>query len=195
MSEIVRLRMGSRNDRIVQACKNKGITMGELAELLGWYKGKLSRIVNLWVVATEDQKIQIAVILLEPIDYLFPETLDTAISEGVFRDREVKLDEPQLVSLTEARRQLVYDDAEMLDGIDRDLLVEKMPTILGAVLSRREKTVLEYRFGITDGMPHTLAATGELLDVTRNRVNQIEHKAIRKLRHYPQEVKALMAWL
>jgi len=66
---------------------------------------------------------------------------------------------------------------------------------LGAVLSRREKTVLEYRFGITDGMPHTLAATGELLDVTRNRVNQIEHKAIRKLRHYPQEVKALMAWL
>ena len=195
MSEIVRLRVESQNDRIVQACKNKGITMGELAELLGWYKGTLSRIVNLWVVATDDQKMQIAVVLLEPIDYLFPETLDTAISEGVFRDREVKLDEPQLVSLTEARRQLVYDDAEMLDGIDRDLLVEKMPTILGAVLSRREKTVLEYRFGITDGMPHTLAATGELLDVTRNRVNQIEHKAIRKLRHYPQEVKALMAWL
>ena len=104
MSEIVRLRVESQNDRIVQACKNKGITMGELAELLGWYKGTLSRIVNLWVVATEDQKIQIAVILLEPIDYLFPETLDTAISEGVFQYRYNKLDKPQLITMTEAWR-------------------------------------------------------------------------------------------
>ena len=103
MSEIVRLRVESQNDRIVQACKNKGITMGELAELLGWYKGTLSRIVNLWVVATDDQKMQIAAILLEPIDYLFPETLDTAISEGVFPHCAVKIDELQIIAMTEAR--------------------------------------------------------------------------------------------
>jgi RNA polymerase primary sigma factor len=52
-----------------------------------------------------------------------------------------------------------------------------------AVLSERERQVLELRFGLLDGKDHTLEEVGQYFDVTRERIRQIEAKALRKLRH------------
>ena len=56
---------------------------------------------------------------------------------------------------------------------------------LGAVakLSDRERKVLELRFGLNDGTSHTLEEVGQEFGVTRERIRQIEAKALRKLRH------------
>ena len=50
-------------------------------------------------------------------------------------------------------------------------------------LTDREKKVIELRFGIGDGCPRTLEEVGTEFDVTRERIRQIEAKALRKLRH------------
>ena len=52
-----------------------------------------------------------------------------------------------------------------------------------ASLSDREREVLELRFGLRDGKEHTLEEVSRYFDVTRERVRQIEAKALRKLRH------------
>lgn len=62
------------------------------------------------------------------------------------------------------------------------MLKEEMDRILNT-LTEREKRVLRLRFGIGDGYPRTLEEVGTIFNVTRERVRQIEAKALRKLRH------------
>ena len=50
-------------------------------------------------------------------------------------------------------------------------------------LPDREREVLELRFGLTDGKDHTLEEVSRYFDLTRERIRQIEAKALRKLRH------------
>jgi RNA polymerase primary sigma factor len=52
-----------------------------------------------------------------------------------------------------------------------------------SVLTDREREVLQMRFGLLDGMDHTLEEVGQHFKVTRERIRQIEAKALRKLRH------------
>ncbi len=52
-----------------------------------------------------------------------------------------------------------------------------------AAISERERQVLELRFGLVDGKDHTLEEVSRYFNVTRERIRQIEAKALRKLRH------------
>ncbi len=69
-----------------------------------------------------------------------------------------------------------------VDAASRRLLKEQMEEILDA-LNERERKVLIMRFGLEDGMTRTLEDVGKEFNVTRERVRQIEAKALRKLRH------------
>jgi RNA polymerase primary sigma factor len=71
---------------------------------------------------------------------------------------------------------------EPMDAAAREMLRESIKNAL-AVLSERERQVLELRFGLVDGKDHTLEEVGQYFDVTRERIRQIEAKALRKLRH------------
>jgi RNA polymerase primary sigma factor len=61
-------------------------------------------------------------------------------------------------------------------------------------LTEREKEVLRLRFGLEDGHPYTLEEVGRRFGVTRERIRQIEAKALRKLRH-PSRSKKLRDYL
>jgi len=75
------------------------------------------------------------------------------------------------------------DDAlEPMDAAAREMLREQVQNAL-AVLSERERQVLELRFGLLDGKDHTLEEVSRYFNVTRERIRQIEAKALRKLRH------------
>ena len=69
-----------------------------------------------------------------------------------------------------------------VDATSNQLLKEQLHVILNS-LSERERAVLEMRFGLKDGESHTLEEVGQAFGVTRERVRQIESKALRKLRH------------
>jgi RNA polymerase primary sigma factor len=73
------------------------------------------------------------------------------------------------------------------------ILKDKMSEVL-ATLTDRERTVLIERFGLLDGKPKTLEEVGVRFKVTRERVRQIEAKALRKMRH-PTRSKQLQAFL
>ena len=73
---------------------------------------------------------------------------------------------------------------------ESDIVVFK-PTTAETV---REKEVLELRFGLFDGSSHTLEEVGKQFKVTRERIRQIEAKALRKLRH-PSRAKKLKDFL
>ena len=73
------------------------------------------------------------------------------------------------------------------------LLKEKLGDVL-ASLTERERKVLELRFGLQDGYARTLEEVGKQYKVTRERIRQIEAKALRKMRH-PTRVRHLQGFL
>lgn len=73
------------------------------------------------------------------------------------------------------------------------LLKEQLMDVLGT-LNEREREVLKLRFGLVDGHSRTLEEVGQAFDVTRERIRQIEAKALRKLRH-PTRSKKLKDYL
>jgi RNA polymerase primary sigma factor len=89
----------------------------------------------------------------------------------------------------------IEDDSvvEPVDAASKQLLREQVRNVL-QFLSERERQVLEMRFGLMDGRDHTLEEVGRKFGVTRERIRQIEAKALRKLRH-PSRSKVLRDYL
>ena len=79
------------------------------------------------------------------------------------------------------------------EAASHQLLKEQVRSAL-SVLTDREREVLEMRFGLKDGQDHTLEEVGQYFRVTRERIRQIEAKALRKLRH-PTRSRALRDYL
>jgi RNA polymerase primary sigma factor len=103
----------------------------------------------------------------------------TKISQfGVSLDKPVDDDETSFIG------DFIYDEktASPSHAAGVSLLGEKLEEAL-AVLTKREEKVLRLRFGLGDGCPRTLEEVGQIFNITRERVRQIEAKALKKLRH------------
>ena len=79
------------------------------------------------------------------------------------------------------------------DSVSFTILKEQLLGVLDTLTPREEK-VLRLRYGIDDGKPRTLEEVGKEFNVTRERIRQIEAKALRKLRH-PSRSKRLKDYL
>ena len=79
------------------------------------------------------------------------------------------------------------------DAASHQLLKEQVEDVLDS-LTGRERRVLQLRFGLDDGRQRTLEEVGREFGVTRERIRQIEAKALRKLRH-PSRSKKLRDYL
>ena len=93
--------------------------------------------------------------------------------------------------LSEANLRLVVSVAKRYAG--RELLRRELANVLKS-LTPREERVLTLRFGLEDGQARTLEELGKEFNVTRERIRQIEAKALRKLRH-PSRAKRLRDYL
>ncbi len=103
----------------------------------------------------------------------------TRISQfGVSLDKPVDDDETSFIG------DFIYDDktASPSHAAGVSLLAETLEEAL-SVLTKREEKVLRLRFGLGDGCPRTLEEVGQIFNITRERVRQIEAKALKKLRH------------
>jgi RNA polymerase primary sigma factor len=91
--------------------------------------------------------------------------------------------------------QFVADQSQptLYDKVSRELLKDALSKVLDT-LSPRERKVLIMRFGLEDGKPKTLEEVGKEFKVTRERIRQIEAKAIRKLKH-PTRARKLRDFL
>lgn len=108
-----------------------------------------------------------------------PVSLETPIGEE---------DDSHLGDFIEDQEALAPSDAAAFE-----LLKEQLEDVLHTLTDREEK-VLRLRFGLDDGKPRTLEEVGKRFNVTRERIRQIEAKALRKLRH-PSRSKRLKDYL
>jgi RNA polymerase primary sigma factor len=74
-----------------------------------------------------------------------------------------------------------------------EMLKDKIENVLGT-LTNREKEIVKLRYGIGNGYTYTLEEVGRIFNVTRERVRQIEAKALRKLKH-PSRSRKLRSFL
>ena len=79
------------------------------------------------------------------------------------------------------------------DAASQRLLREQLTKVLDT-LTKRERRVLQLRYGLEDGRARTLEEVGREFNVTRERIRQIETKALRKLRH-PSRAKKLRDYM
>jgi RNA polymerase primary sigma factor len=95
----------------------------------------------------------------------------------------VSLDAPMGEDADSAMGDFVEDPAQqpLIDVVSKSLLRDSVEDALGG-LNPRERRVVELRFGLSDGMQRTLAEVGDQLQISRERVRQIETEALRKLR-------------
>ena len=107
----------------------------------------------------------------------------TRIEEALkLQDDTLSLDVPWSNDEDIALIDLIEDRKSNGEGFDDSFRREALEYCLGT-LTDREAEVLKLRFGWGDGATHTLEEVGQLFGVTRERVRQIESKALRKLRH------------
>lgn len=195
---VVRLRMLTQNSRLVDTRKAMGFTQVVMAKALAISASYLGHIETLRMVPSARLMEEIADLLDKPVDYLFPPVLLRAIREGLFDVRTAEISPPHLAYLTDrASPGLLSDGGQGAEGIedevDRALLHEKVDEVLHE-LTYRERTVIELRFGLKDGQARTLEEVGQDFNVTRERIREIEGKALRKLRH-PVHSRKLKGYL
>ena len=128
--------------------------------------------------------------------------------------KELSVTPPQLRQLLELRRQSLSlnhrvgkaEDTELVDLLeDGDLQLpedkmseammrQEIALVLDDVLTQREKDVISLRYGLCTSQPYTLEEVGGMFNLSRERVRQIQSKAMRKLRR-PQVARRLRGWL
>jgi RNA polymerase primary sigma factor len=86
-----------------------------------------------------------------------------------------------------------YREEDPLYEMHQDLLKTRINDVLAA-LNYREREIIRLRYGLADGYAYTLEEVGRIFSVTRERVRQIEAKAVRKLQH-PSRSRKLSGFL
>ena len=178
-----------------------------------WIRQAITR-----AIADQARTIRIPVHMVETINKLirvqrqllqelgrepYPEELAKEMNLPVDRVREIQKISQEPVSLETPIGE--EEDSHLGDFIQDDnvpvpaeaaaftLLKEQLSEVLGT-LTDRERKVLELRFGLDDGRARTLEEVGKEFNVTRERIRQIEAKALRKLRH-PSRSRKLKDYL
>ena len=108
---------------------------------------------------------------------------------------EMQLPTERVRAVMKMAQQPISLQARVGDSDDTSfvLLKDKLNDVLTS-LNERERRVLELRFGLGDGFPKTLEEVGRQFRVTRERIRQIEAKALRKMRH-PTRIRQLHGFL
>jgi len=124
---------------------------------------------------------------------LTPERVEEIMD--LFRHEPVSLETPVGEDEDSRLGDFVEDRASPAptEVASQQLLKEQIDRVLDE-LNEREKRVIQLRFGLKDGHPRTLEEVGREFSVTRERIRQIEAKALRKLRH-PQHSRKLRDYL
>jgi RNA polymerase primary sigma factor len=86
-----------------------------------------------------------------------------------------------------------YREEDPLHDMSQEALKERIGHVLGE-LNYREREIIKLRYGLADGYAYTLEEVGKIFSVTRERVRQIEAKAVRKLQH-PIRSKSLAGFI
>ncbi len=170
------------NQSISRAIKDKGSTIRypvHLHEQLAKYKKSIGKIFSELGYMPSNQEIaDMLEITKEEIEYLELKSISNLVS----LDKAVtKLDDEDTALINALRDDSAIDPEE--ESLNK-VMAEQLKEILEAILTPKQRKVIEERFGITGEPPKTLQEVGNDFGVTRERIRQIEKIALRKMRNY-----------
>jgi RNA polymerase primary sigma factor len=155
-----------------------------------WIRQAITR-----AIADQARTIRIPVHMIETINklirtsrYLVQELGREPNPEEIAERMDIPLEDSHLGDFIEDK-----NTASPVDSVINIDLAEQVDKVLGS-LTPREERVLRMRFGIGEKSDHTLEEVGQDFEVTRERIRQIEAKALRKLRH-PSRSKRLRTFM
>ena len=164
-------------------CRATGLDRGSLDGLLKLRKSPMSRRQGDWLPVV--RKIADALGVL-PEELFTGDQIERPIPKNV---AEMRIDAHDLMALGAGELPPALP-SEIYDLVELRSIVDELLT----TLTPREADVLRRRFGIGDGIEYDLEEVGKAFNVSRERIRQIESKALRKLRH-PRRAKMLRPYL
>ncbi|PSO81786.1 MAG: RNA polymerase sigma factor, RpoD/SigA family [Cyanobacteria bacterium QS_4_48_99] len=191
---------------------NKGYKFSTYA--YWWIRQAITR-----TIANDSRTIRLPIHMVEKLNKL--KKAQRSLKQNLQRNpneaelaEELDISLPQLRQLLQLRRQSLSlnhrvgkgEDTELVELLeDKELQLpeqqmneammnQEISKVLSEVLSKREKDVIALRFGLNASQPYTLEQVGATLNLSRERVRQIQSKAMRKLRR-PQVTQRLKGWL
>ena len=191
---------------------NKGYKFSTYA--YWWIRQAITR-----TIANDARTIRLPIHIVEKLNKLkkaqrnLKQKLQRNPSENELAE-ELKISPPQLRQLLELRRQSLSlnhrvgkaEDTELVDLLEdsnlqlpedrmnENMMRQEITDVLDDVLTQREKDVICLRYGLSTSQPYTLEEVGSMFSLSRERVRQIQSKAMRKLRR-PQVARRLKGWL
>ncbi len=192
-TDVINMRLLVWNGRLRVCRNNYGLLQREVAMAVGMTVQRFELVERLKVLPTDEEAEELASFFNKSVNWLFPPILKEVIDTGKLSQRAKSLGEAELISLSVAARQGLLSSGSVIDESDKNDLQKET---IGALnkLSSRERQILEMRFGLTGDKSKTLDDVATIIGVTRERIRQIEAKALRKLRH-PSRSKHLKSFL
>lgn len=176
------------NQLMRRARKEQGLSQAQLAEKLGLSINTVGLIERMRQQVSDERAFDISCILGYDDRDMFPlELRQEKLCMNAF-DIEIEV---------ECLDQLQAPDIAYLPDLDKALHQEELKLLFAELLADlrpKEQKILEMRFGLLDGHPYTLGETAKMYGVTRERIRQVEAKALRRLRH-PLRTRKLREYL
>ena len=170
-----------------------GMEQKDLAKKIGKTNSVISHYETFKNYPDKKAAAKIAKILNCDIETIFPAWLQEYKLKKSSVDREVKID---CISIDSGKAQYLLEgnDDSFIDKTENSLLASKIKEAINA-LTDREQRILTLRFGLDDSKPHTLEEVGQEFSVTRDRIRQIEAKALAKIRKNKPIAEVLHSFL
>lgn len=169
------------NYNLKTRCSEMGLTFEELAKEVGCSYQYISQICCFRVSPSIELVLKIVNVLDTTIEYIFPKELMKFKKQGTLPLTLITMKQAKLMGylpnneylITDGGVSIIEDTCDLKKHIDECL----------NTLSDRERVIIECRFGLKDDIPKTLEEVGTHFNITSTRIQQIEDKALRKLRH------------
>ena len=169
----------------------KRLTQGQLSEIIGVKVPRINKIELMKTFPSETEAYRIADALEVDVKILFPRWMqDKLIPQHTHFNAYFTVDK---LTLENKNVELLVAPNETEHEIDHDFLKEGLANAI-LTLSEKEQKVLKLRFGLDDGIPRTYEEVGKEFGVTRERIRQIETKALRKIKRPLRETKKVLAY-
>lgn len=181
----ISIRRSIKNKVLLDLMKQNNIpSYAKLSELIGIKAYSLHRIITLKCNDKNPHVIKLAKFFNVTPDYIISDSMsETGRRFHRIQNKiEKEIDSFQFIQL-QSNEALMLEAPDTLEFVEQDECKETIERCMNECLTPREKMVLEMRFGLNDGETKTLQEVARTYSVSRDRVRQIEHKALKKLRH------------
>ena len=176
------IRRGLGNNELRKLRIKKNLTQKELADILNMNMATISQIESCQSCSTQQVRKKLSKFFRVDEDKLFPEWLSWIVKERKNIENEKVVEVGKLSLDSPDVKMLECEESKDIERLAHGAILRNKLKEIDKILTPRELKVIEIRHGLNNGTPHTLEETAQEFGVTRERIRQMEAKALEKIR-------------